>query len=92
MRELKRCPYCDGSGMVFDDELMAGRWIPVSEGVPKSLGTYYVTCKDGTLIRTTFCKWQNKFKRWDMSGRRANWKVIAWMPLPEPYKESDGER
>ena len=62
-------------------------WIPVSEGLPEVSGTYQVTCMDGRIYRSTYAKFQSKLKRWELTGARSYWKVIAWMPLPEPYKE-----
>lgn len=62
-------------------------WIPVSERLPETSGTYQVTCMDGRIYRSTYAKFQNKLKRWELTGARSYWKVTAWMPLPEPYKE-----
>lgn len=62
-------------------------WIPVSERLPKASGTYQVTCMDGRIYRSTYAKFQNKLKRWELTGARSYWKVIAWMSLPKPYKE-----
>ncbi len=62
-------------------------WIPASERLPEASGTYQVTCMDGRIYRSTYAKFQCKLKRWELTGTRSYWKVIAWMPLPEPYKE-----
>ena len=62
-------------------------WIPASERLPEASGTYQVTCMDGRIHRSTYAKFQNKLKRWELTGARSYWKVTAWMPLPEPYKE-----
>lgn len=62
-------------------------WIPVSERFPESSGTYQVTCMDGRVYRSTYAKFQSRLKRWELTGARAYWKVTAWRPLPEPYKE-----
>ena len=62
-------------------------WIPVSEGLPEVSGTYQVTCMDGRIYRSTYAKFQCKLKRWELTGARSYWKVTAWQPLPEPYKE-----
>ena len=72
----------------IDDEKENG-WIPVCERFPESSGTYQVTCMDGRIYRSTYAKFQNKLKRWELTGARSYWKVIAWMPLPEPYKEDE---
>lgn len=58
-------------------------WIPVSDRLPKD-GTY-ITTLDGELVGqeepfTGMCGIENG--KWDDEDC-----VIAWMPLPEPYKE-----
>ena len=62
-------------------------WIPASERLPEASGTYQVTCMDGRIYRSTYAKFQGKLKRWELTGARSYWKITAWMPLPEPYKE-----
>jgi len=63
------------------------KWIPCEERLPERQGYYICTCKDGSRYkRTTTIKWSNG---WQLSGARAYWIVIAWMPLPEPYEGSD---
>lgn len=64
-------------------------WIPVSERLPEASGTYQVTCMDGRIHRSTYAKFQSKLKRWELTGARSYWKVTAWRPLPEPYKEDE---
>lgn len=64
-------------------------WIRVSERLPEASGTYQVTCMDGRIYRSTYAKFQSKLKRWELTGARSYWKVTAWMPLPEPYKEDE---
>lgn len=68
-------------------ERLSADWIPASERLPKASGTYQVTCMDGRIYRSTYAKFQCKLKRWELTGARSYWKVIAWMPLPNPYKE-----
>lgn len=60
-------------------------WISVNRGFPKEAGTYIVSAFDGEKNRVTFAKWQNRYKRFDMTGARSYWKVVAWRHLPEPY-------
>ena len=66
-----------------------GEWIPCSERLPKRQGYYICTCKDGSKYkRTTVVKWSNG---WQLTGTRSYWIVLAWMPLPKPYEETDHE-
>ena len=61
----------------------AVRWIPVTERLPED--GYYLATLDGELVGqeepfTGMCGIENG--QWDDEGC-----VIAWMPLPEPYRE-----
>jgi len=53
------------------------RWVPCSERLPEKIGFYLTTTKD----KAVYCDYWNEdnFDRTEM--------VIAWMPLPEPYRE-----
>lgn len=67
------------------ERLKATNWIPVSERLPED-GTY-ITTIDGELVGqeepfTGMCGIENG--KWDDGDC-----VIAWMPLPEPYKEDE---
>lgn len=69
----------------------AQQWIPVSERLPEKEGYYLLTVESliaeaGSVVisrpyngRGGFCDvyWNN---------------VVAWMPLPEPYKEENNEQ
>lgn len=66
-------------------EVNVGEWIPVNKK-PKVSGYYNCTCYDGIGRRVTTLKWSNG---WMLSGQRAYWKVLAWMPLPEPCTEDE---
>ena len=63
-------------------------WIPWDSGrFPEESGTYTVTAYDGATKRVTYAKYQKRLKRWELTGSRAYWKVLAWQPLPTPYRE-----
>lgn len=66
-------------------------WIPVDERLPEEAGTYIINALDGKRNIVTFAKWQNGYKRFNMIGARAYWKVVAWRPLPEPYRPERSE-
>lgn len=85
--DLKRA-YDDGYAHGIADAM---KWIPCSERLPEHGGRYLISVLDGINRRTTVAPYLPRCKAWTMTGRMAYWKVIAWMPLPEPYKEDDHE-
>ena len=72
------------------------RWIPCSERLPKENGNYlaFYRTSDGTasleFMMVDHC---NAGGGWlhEENGRKAYKKVIAWMPLPEPYNAESEE-
>lgn len=52
-------------------------WIPCKEKLPSENGHYLVSCKDGFVSSDDYFSYG-----WDDYDD-----VIAWMPLPKPYKE-----
>lgn len=63
------------------------KWIPWDSGrLPDDSGTYIVTAYDGVQERVTFANYQKRLKRWELTGARAYWRVLAWMSLPEPWR------
>ena len=70
------------------EERKTGRWIPCSERVPDEYREYLVTkrtigwnCEEYNSIDIAY---------FDNDGFHKAYKVIAWMPLPEPAR-MDGE-
>ena len=61
-------------------------WISVTKDTPKEANTYMCTCSDAGRRIVTPVKWQPRTKTWNLTGARAYWKVIAWMPMPAPWK------
>jgi len=65
----------------------AQQWIPWDSGkLPKESGYYTVTAYDGATKRVTYAKYQKRLKRWELTGARAYWRVLAWLPPLEPWK------
>lgn len=71
----------------FTDLTPAQRWIPWGSGkFPEESGTYTVTAYDGATKRVTYAKYQKRLKRWELTGARAYWRVLAWQPKPKPWE------
>lgn len=83
---------CLGDVRDILEKHMNDGWIPVKEQLPEEAGIYIVNALTGERSIVTFAKWQNRYKRFDMSGARAYWRVIAWRPLPEPYRPERSEK
>ena len=71
---------------------LGGEWIPCSERLPEDDGKEYLTyqCCDG--LRYGWCQVLNYDGGWNcFKGDRENeiMAVVAWMPLPEPWKGAD---
>ena len=66
-----------------------GGWIACNERLPEESGTYIVNAIENSIIHVTFAKWMPRMKKWNLTGCRSYWKVNAWQPLPEPFKERD---
>ena len=71
------------------------KWIPVSEP-PKELGTYLIQT-DGEPYMCQ-CRWTDVNPFWTDYKTKPHWnifdlpqysKVVAWMPLPKPYKPQE---
>lgn len=67
------------------------RWNPISEGLPKETGWYYVSFKTyhGEIEACELCyrKPENYWTGHDIRIKALDNKdIVAWMPLPEPYE------
>ena len=60
-------------------------WIPVSERLPEKNDVYLVAINSyGCPTRDVDGFISQSVRKWEMYGKS----VVAWMPLPEPYKAS----
>lgn len=78
-----------------------GEWIPCSERLPEKNDIYLITLKDSVTIKgssrnsdcyiTSVRCFNARRKKWNSGLERDNpgMEIIAWKPLPEPYKEGD---
>lgn len=78
--------------MSLEPERKKGKWIPCSERLPKEEKKTYWICTD--TKHQCECRWTNN--RFGIGEGEWGWsifdtpqytKVIAWKPLPEPWKE-----
>lgn len=84
---LKDCESCKAER----NPSVTPTWIPTSERQPEGNGNYlaYYHSTDGTdtleFMMVDHC---NAGGGWlhEESGKKFNKKVVAWLPLPEPYK------
>jgi len=74
------------------------QWIPVSERLPENPPTIfdikaYLVCKDfGGMQVVVWCDGWNCTMDFNgvISKKNEIKGIVAWMPLPEPYKEEQG--
>jgi len=94
--EIKAKSKDDFIALCADDSISKNpnRWIPTSERQPKENGNYlafYHTSDGTTSLKFMMVDHCNAGGGWlhEENGRKAYKKVKAWMPLPQPYKESE---
>ena len=63
-------------------------WIPCSERLPEEEDYYLVTKEDDIAYSIDIALW-NPHYHWSNNGFHKADKVIAWQPLPTPYKKED---
>ena len=97
------CKECDGYEAGYSagehDARPQGEWIPVSERLPDKRGEYTCTLRvyhyvfDGErehdIVEARFFETYNGTNKWNIEY--AGEKVIAWLPLPESYKEAEND-
>ena len=71
-------------------------WIPVSERLPKVADCYAVTRKIGSdlIVDACFFDGKNTWHHDNRTNHERNYltNIIAWMPLPEPYKAESEDK
>lgn len=75
------------------------KWIKCSDQMPEikkrqgmTESDYVLICTGLGVIKKACCmrSWQG-FYIWYNENRDIEYNVVAWMPLPEPYKESENK-
>ena len=72
----------DGYVSAKAEEMRKSEWIPVTERLPEEKGLYLVSVKNDHNRRYSKTCWFHGGNNWF-----ARQDVLAWMPLPEPYRE-----
>ena len=66
------------------------RWIPCSERLPDKNGKYLCSIQSNfkrkKIMRISTTDFESGINRWSPDCMAFKDRVIAWMPLPEPYK------
>ena len=68
------------------------RWIPVTERLPESEGTYLVYTNRGSVYASHFYEkkvFRDDYVREPQWSQRGKVEVTHWMPMPEPPKEDE---
>ena len=68
----------------------APTWIPCSEGLPNEMGTVIVTLLDEYGEYDVEEEWWTGDMFLNFGESSSGYKVLAWMPIPEPYKQDVG--
>ena len=83
-----------GGGLFYPDDAVQGEWIPCSERLPIKSGDYLCTIPldevDTYTEVLTFHKGRF-YEDDDEWGTTYHDDVLAWQPLPKPYKGGDDE-
>ena len=97
--EIKENKYGVFSGHIFETirngrPLSEPKWIPVTEGLPEEeCDCLVTTCRrynHHKSVETVTCSYYPDMRsKWFPDDGSNAKNVIAWMPSPEPYKESE---
>ncbi|WP_278989921.1 hypothetical protein [Segatella bryantii] len=78
-----------------EEKINEERWLPIpGKWLPEESGTYLVTMRanffDEIMYITTYAHYFARENRWVVGDDAFEEdKIVAWMPFPEAYKESE---
>jgi hypothetical protein len=94
LAEIYHRAFALGVDSVAIDKREQSEWTPVSERLPEEYG-YYLVTTDGSHNAVIDIAEYGKFFRKPENEYVLEWnkasRVIAWQPLPEPYKKGGAE-
>ena len=70
---------------IIENEPTQGEWILVGERLPERYKEVIVTDIE---TKETYCSWYHGNGYWECDNGVLKNRIIAWQPLPEPYKEA----
>ena len=79
-------------------EVLNQSWIPVSEKLPEANRAVLTYIDTGATKTYCLANWNDVREAWeewigyDLIEKDKYYKVIAWMPLPEPYKAESEDK
>lgn len=77
-----------GGGLFYPDDAEA-EWIPCSERLPKDGVAVLITTENGEVYIVQVITDPYKERYFQSNTAYDNFQVIAWRPLPMPYREDD---
>lgn len=66
---------------------METEWIPVTERLPEEDGRFLTYIENPYNQLSCIMVYEYMYQEWWPDDETASSNVVAWMPLPEPYKE-----
>ena len=92
MDEVQKCGECSRRKWYqkgYEDSKKDNDWIPYSvQNMPKKEDVYLVTCDDEEYpVKRMRFKKEDEYGLWYDNYGIYDGVILAWQPLPEPYKE-----
>ena len=88
-KEERRRNYCVELIKAMPSVEPVRKWIPCSERLPDRIGRYLVYSTTIPVWKHHILNYDPEYDQWFWDGLRSeecDIKVLAWMPLPEPYE------